>query len=211
MYTSPLPISTEARGLARDLLRRIKMENKAFGHFFHDTTAPLKVRLMKMPHRSPRPETLMTLATSWQTAGPQTFRISFEMNLRGSRGTVAECRLCAGSTQEPEWQNAEPGTAITRIRVRSDRHGVVVDQTPLVMISLHALARRFQRGRLRTDADVRDDLAILAAAIPPEDAEEGEKLSISMPHGGVWLGYAGPDRTASPSKSLRVWVRTYME
>lgn len=207
---APSSIPAEARGLARDLLRRIEGETTVFAEFFRKTTAPLRARFTKLPDRPPRPEILATLARSWETTAPQVFRISFEAELRGVRGKITEHRFCIGNTLVEEWDSIEPGAAITRFVVQSTRHGIMIQSTPLVMISLHALARRYQRGR-PVEAQIRDDLERLTTLELATDVKFGDRLSFAASHGGVWLGCALPDKREPPGRPLRFWIRTYMD
>ena len=74
---------------------------------------------------------------------------------------------------------------------------------PVAIVSLHALARWFERSGLRDHAALLTALAVLADA-----AEDGDE--VETPDGGRWLGgiepMRGTDRQTAHARNIRTWL-----
>jgi hypothetical protein len=71
--TEKVPISAEARGLARDLCHRVEKEAKALNE--RAIGEPLRRRIARYPDRPPRDEMLRDLERAWRQVEPQRFGV----------------------------------------------------------------------------------------------------------------------------------------
>src|SRR5215472_11104905 len=95
-----VPIDAESRGKARELLRRIYVENGLSFVRLTELLKPLMDRGRRLPGRRPRPEQLAGLVRDWQQIPHQTYRLAFNYKLLGRGfGTMSETRLSTGHSQ----------------------------------------------------------------------------------------------------------------
>src|ERR1700691_3683261 len=71
-----VPISAEARGLARDFCHRVGHEAKQLNE--QAIGAPLRRRIARYPDRRPRNDMLCDLERRWREVRPRQFRLMFQ-------------------------------------------------------------------------------------------------------------------------------------
>jgi hypothetical protein len=180
--------------------------------------APIIARQRKYPDRKIRPELLQTFAQGWECELSAAFRLAYQATIKGAKGTISETRISISHLRpkdDPDWPDKEAGASILTQQAMTDSHGVRLLEPPVVraMFSLHAVARRIERGRGREDtALMRDMSCILARA--PDTAPPGFKFIHKFTHAddSGWRGHFGiiePERIA-PAAQKTVLVRTWV-
>jgi hypothetical protein len=201
-------IDAESRGKARELLRRIYVENVLAFERLTELFKPLKDRGRRLPGRRARPELLTSLLRDWQRIPHQTYRLAFDYKQLG-RGLaiMSETRLSTGHTQDLSWedQGSERAIYALTITVLADKRGIDISVQPIYSISEHALARRFQRGRKRGYADVLADLVPIALPINPMP---GAEWALPVADSGEWRGQIVKNSYGNRDGSV-LSVRTY--
>jgi hypothetical protein len=112
--------------------------------------------------------------------------LSFEREVKRDRGgvMVSELRITGSRWRNTSWHvradDWEDGVSLTVLAVSTFSGKVDVVIRPLAAVSLHALARRYERGAGRADADILRDLHAIADW--PDGADR-----IAVGH-GFWRG-----------------------
>jgi hypothetical protein len=162
-----VPISAEARGLARDFCRRVRHEaillnDLAIG-------APLRRRIARYPNRPPRDDMLCDLERGWRDVKAQQFRLEFRSSRRGKNFFIMERAVTVvDAFRLLHWDDNDYGVAVmdTWMEVSSGRASAGVRS--LMWIGSHALARWYQRSGARSDERLLHDIG-LGAAIDTHD------------------------------------------
>ena len=164
--------------------------------------APLCARLRRRPDRDQRPGMLIDAARGWRTTIPATGRLDLTIDLVGKRLRIDETRLGPARFRCDEW--GEVGLAISNWFLDVAPGHVRVDHLPLAYLSLHALARRIERG----GPAVADDLEQLGqfCAAP---GEPGGMFQVPAAE-GWWVG-AAADVDVGGGETVRMLVvRTFL-
>jgi hypothetical protein len=214
-YTPAVP--AEFVGLARQFLRDAAREHEAVRAMLERITAPVFTRLERHPGRNLRDGALRTLADACE-ALPHDFRLGFgtQLDPRGRRGKIIDLRVQPATLQSADWDDdaLEPTLSVAMHWFDVPPR---VDQTTsqcLAVVSLHALGRRYERGRDHSHAAIIADLQALAT-VNVNDAErfpEGERFQIPTPRGS-WCGTAvGVGMAADVGgNAVRLVVRTFLD
>jgi hypothetical protein len=154
---------------------------------------PLQRRLARKP--SFRRDLVEGTVRMWRVrAGNLPFTIVTDIRLDKNRLMLTTARLTASTWRDDIWANPGLESGISLIRfdlIAAASAGVSIAATPLVVVSLHALARRMQRGAGRDHGSVAHDIsACLHAAASQADA-------IEIISGGRWLGSTVPAQIAA--------------
>ena len=156
--TLPAPtVPAEFVGLARDFRRRVKWEaDLAEMVFLEQVFALLRRRISRQPLRRLRDWTLADIAACWRDSAPHAFRLAFQTELepRGRYGCVNEMRLLQTDMACSTWIQDEPGIAIVVRGLSMPKKCAALIEPGLrqhAIISLHALAHRYQRSGDRSD------------------------------------------------------------
>jgi hypothetical protein len=196
--------------MARRLLYDVLAEDRAGVPIMVSIKRALGQRLRRKP--TIRSEMCIELARIWQTM-PSTWRIG-ELSIKHPpKGfAITEARWCCGTNQFNSWNDSdtEPGIAAVLIQISAGAHTTASFQvTPVCILSLHALARRFQRGVDRRLAAVRHDLDTLVDLIPK--CQDDTKM-FAVP-GGAWVGdLSNTLLSEAPERRVAVWhVRTFYD
>ena len=184
-----MPVGAEFFGQARDLRRRVLLEDEQLGRVMHAAMAPIYERLRRYPERALRPELLVELARRWRAA-PGVFRLGFDVQHDRTMAVLTERRLSAGKMErldDPEWHGTEQAIAIVLTEFLAWKAKTKMRETPLALFSLHAIARRLQRAAaLCTDAMLISDMA-LVGEVDVASIGIGEGFIIHTADGG-WRG-----------------------
>jgi hypothetical protein len=113
-------------------------------------------------------------------------QLHFSVDIGKGRLAVSDYRVGACSWLQPDWLNddRQPGVLITELRTRADDQGLLLDGVPIANVSLHAVARWYQRSRGAVLTD--DLLALLQATRQDRGAGEGPGMRV-LTGGGAWL------------------------
>jgi hypothetical protein len=194
------PVPAEYRGLARQLISRVHQVDQVALRVVKSITAPLQARL----NRHPVLRAEQTSGTEWAWRGqvPAEFRVGpVRIQRRGRHELrITETRICAQLLRRVDWDEAERGLGIVEIGVHVSDGTLRGISELRASISLHAIARRFERGP-RDEAGVLDDIAVLADVTGTADRIETEH--------GRWLGKSIETQSAGGRFSMytaRTWI-----
>ena len=209
------PIPLEALGRARDFIRRAKAECTQCEELFAQLWQPITARVGRHPGRNVRPEHVTTFVREWQTM-PCRFRLHLGMTrTKLVRVEVFEIRVSATKLRRDDWPNGEDGEsnlAIVNVVVVVGRDGQKY-ATPIStvvshVVSLHALARRYQRCTAWDDADVLRDLSCLMQ-VQPLARPDSVPCTISTEFGewrGEHVSLEGTTYALAPVVAVRTWI-----
>jgi hypothetical protein len=125
---------------------------------------------------------------NWRTTVPSFGRLGDTLIERKNYAlSLAEFRLMTGDLNFDHWTNEarEPSIAIELVSIIVSRKRCKLDFETVAIVSLHALARRYERSVYRETDDV---LADLTPIVKASDAlQQHRSFSIDVDH-GCWLG-----------------------
>lgn len=185
-YVSGRSVPHEFVGLARQLWRRIEVEDVACIKVLDRIEDILVERLRRKP--TLRPEHVIDIERRWR-AMPCEFRFfapSYEHPKKLLR--IREMRLSAHTAHASGWEagEREQGLSVCLVTCEVTKGGAYTfSNQPLATVALHAVARRFQRGRDRSEAAVLADLFMLAAGLLNVERPDPGVVAID---GGEWRG-----------------------
>lgn len=202
---APARVGAEWIGRARVFRNEVKAVDVAMDKALAIISAPLRARLQRHPKL--RTAMLADTARRHTELVPPQFRIGA---IEGARHkiefAVVETRLCVSWLKCDEWtdpEQREPGVTICKFTFSVHDGRLRQRWSPMVNVSMHALARHEERRPQRSDAALWQDLVRLAGA-----GDEGER--VETPH-GFWLGgviEAGDANRAIRMRSVRRWLNT---
>jgi hypothetical protein len=181
------PVPFEFVGLARQLWRKVEAEDRVCAEGLDRVEAILLRRLTRKP--SLRPEHVVEIERIWR-AMPHRFRFGpTEYQPPRKRLHIRELRLISHISRAKSWapeSPSEPGLGVFLITCEvSKRGGYTFGSVPFATISLHALARRFQRGRDRSEAAVLRDINDLVKAMSTHGPWADCRFTVGS---GEWRG-----------------------
>jgi hypothetical protein len=212
-------VSREHLGQARLLLNRMRAEEHATDQVVKAAIAPVFDRLIKHPERRLRDGTFRAAVAGWQAA-PNAFRLQFHSKVepRGRWGHASEVRLGTTRVKRNIWAEGdwEMGTTIGYLEFTCPAKPLLLPRLhyrPVCNISIHALARRYERGGPVTDADLVAEMRGLGESFfgACDEAEIDDTLRVTVT-AGVWSGdfslLEDPDDEAADR--LVLFVRTFL-
>lgn len=142
-------VPREYLGLARQLREKIAADGTVTAQHYRHLFKPLKTAWNKHPRHKVRYQLLEEAMRAWRDLPPHSRLGQARMQLTGRHELIAaEVRLLAGSTTFSDWLAPAPeaalGAELTTLHV-GPRYCEITFQT-LGTFSLHALARRYERG-----------------------------------------------------------------
>ncbi len=160
--TRKVPISAEARGLARDFCRRVGQEARLLNK--QAIGEPFRRRMIRYPDRPPRDDLLRDLERAWRDVELRHFRLDFRCIRQGRDIYLMERAVTVidafrlshwdtddyGVTVMDTWMGVRRGRATAGIRSR-------------MWIGSHAIARWYQRSGARSDERLLRDIGLGAA------------------------------------------------
>jgi hypothetical protein len=190
----PDPPPRQFVGQARALRAAIAAEDTAATATIERLIRPLYTRAQR--HPVPRPGELAGVARAWREVIPAGGRLALYVAVRRKTLELDELRVSTVDFRFRSWSTAdfEPGLAIIHVRLRiAPKTGFELESPIIACASIHALARRFQRGFDTSRAAILADVAALAS-LPAGDTWE-----LAVPEGrwiGVTVALTHGDRTA---------------
>jgi hypothetical protein len=124
---------------------------------------------------------------------------------------VLERRAVAGQMKlaDRDWDGEEPDISIAELTLTVDGNRLRSRSRMRCAFSLHALARRYQRGRDSDDAAILHDMELIARIDPGTLAPGGYKV-VTDEHGGGWRGrvvrVVSEDDEVHRALSVRTWL-----
>jgi hypothetical protein len=210
----PTPIGAEFFGRARDLRRRIAAEDAQYDASVKELIEPIRDRLRRYPRRSPRPEMLAALVQSWRFMPCRDWRLDLSAKLDKHRVTLTERRLIASllkPNDDPDWRGVEQDVGVVVVRMSVDRHRAELATRCVATLSLHALARRFQRGQDGDVAAVLHDINLAASAASGELTPGAGYRVRTDDQGGGWRGRAINHGLADGTSRVVLSIRTWLD
>jgi hypothetical protein len=183
------PVPREFVGRAREYRRTIIAAEAEYLRVRDAIVRPLESRLERR-HIKFRQQSLIDVARRLRAVNLPG-RLDFSVDLVKGRLAISDYRVGACSWVQPEWLNddRQPGCLVTELRTRADDQGLLIDGRPLLSVSLHALARWYQRSR---GAVLTDDLvALLQATRQDRGAADGPGMRVLV-GSAAWLCMAMP-------------------
>jgi hypothetical protein len=182
-------VSAEYAGKARLLRARIGAEDDAVGRSVMAIMAPLARRRQKS--RTFRSADLVDAERQFR-ALPSAGRLSLKIDRTKTGLRIEELRCAAGKIRFAEWSSgaADPDIGIMRIALEATSWGPAFVAGDLIAsLSLHALARRFQRGFRTDDESILSELRSMALC-HADIVETPGQFAIAG-DGGTWVGEIG--------------------
>jgi len=212
-------VPAEFVGLARQFLREVDADDLAAANALNPLLRPVAARQAREPRKHLRDGTLHRVEAAWR-AIPRRFRLIFDTKIdkRGRIGWLLEVGIAPCNLTSDDWVAHEPGALIMAHWFCAPRSGRLPSIVTLGTIGMHALARRFQRGRDRSHEAVLNDMLYLAEAQTDqlhgkERFPDGTPFRIPVPH-GLWAGEAmvvNHDVPTIKDTSVQLLVRTYLD
>jgi hypothetical protein len=205
-----VPIGAEYWGKARDFRRRVEREDADYIATLNGLLAPIEQRLKRYPGRKLRPEMLTAFVQDWRFMPCRDFRLDLEAQLERTRCALVERRCVAGTMKlDPAWENEEPDIAVIEMAALVDGNRFKMRSKMTCAFSLHAIARRLQRGSDTADAAVLHDMNVVALVDRTKLSGGGFKV-VTDEYGGGWRGrvvrVTDNDGKPLPVLSIRTWM-----
>jgi hypothetical protein len=208
MAAPPGVVSREFVGMARSMRNNIDAIDATATAAMGEVSRRLQARCRRRQHLTP--SVAVETVKAWRTHVPETGRLAIESHIGHRSLFIRELRLSRCRTRNLGWTDAawEPGIGIMLIACSVQIFSWQFNYFHLAVVSLHALARRFQRGIDNSDASIMADLRVVAD-VAAEIAVTDGAFEIPVP-GGRWTGFVAemPDATGSIERVLS--IRTFL-
>lgn len=180
----PEPPPREFIGLARALRAEIREEDAPATRAIQALIRRLHARAQR--HPVPRQAELIDAARAWRERLPTGARLALSVELKAKALAIDELRLTGIDFRFVDWpiDDLEPAVSVLHARLCVAPHKFELETPILACCSLHALARRFQRGFDTSRAAIFNDLGALAGA-PDNDATDEREVRTQH---GRWIG-----------------------
>ena len=182
-------VPAEFVGLARAFRGRIETADAIAIRLVQQTSRQLIERTRR--HPVPRADMLAGVARAWRVNVPALGRASQQIRLERKSLSITEVRVCPQHYRQADWEAdaREPGVSVVQITLAIAPHETLaLGLHTLCAASLHALARRYQRGQPVTDDAIVADLHVLAAAHERlSGLPAGSDFAVDV-SSGQWLG-----------------------
>jgi hypothetical protein len=186
-------VPAEFTGMARKLFYDVLAEEEVSIDAFNRIMKPAHARLMRHPLRKFRDGEFRHICDAWG-AIDQRYQLAFAAtsDARGRCGKITDIRMCAASHTAKAWgpdaRELSLIISVFTLEVPLKRKMSKPSQT-IASISLHALARRFQRVVDRSHkALINDCQALITANVfDVKKYPTGKDFRIETPN-GYWLG-----------------------
>lgn len=193
-------VPREFLGMAREFRNVLVAEDPGAGEQQNAIAAGLRARLPK--GSLPRPEALKAAAKAWREV-PATGRLQLEIELSIRRLVIRELRVGAADNRFPGWKEWEDSFVILLTGFSLVRWNFQYHYEMLASISLHGLARRFQRGADNSTDAVVADISALATSTPECTAPGRFEVRVAD---GRWAGRVVPVRDGAPVLAARTFL-----
>jgi hypothetical protein len=195
-------VGAEFVGLARVFRGLVQHVDQRVHDALVDIAQPLRKRLREHPRL--RSEQASGALRLYHLLVPEQCRISIDAARHKTDFMVVEQRLMPSRLRHDDWgdsEPAEPGISICKLYFGTKDGKVIHRVHPRVAVSLHAIARRVERGADRSHDALLADIAILVNA-------DGEDVPTPASD-GQWLGnsiIAQDDGKPCRLLNVRTWV-----
>jgi hypothetical protein len=201
-------VAAEFIGMARAFRARFAASDPTTSKLIDQIVLPIRARIEQ--HPTPRAEALASAAREWRTKVPAHGRLALSIDHKRTRLTIEETRVSASTFGRTEWEDREPGVAVMHMQIRIAPRLFDAEMTTIAGLSLHALARRFQKAWRGDDAAIFVDLCALAAAWAElVQRPDGSDFQVRTADGGVWAGSVANVTTGGRAGRILL-TRTYL-
>ena len=213
------PVPREFVGLARAFRNRVAAADARVAAVVPGIVGQLRAHAHGMRNGKLSKLDMQVALRAWQTGVTDSYMLDARLRTERRRFTVAELRAtCDRMTAGAAWNGAEQD-AVALSWHAIQLHDRLVDYLirPVATMTLHALARRFERGDGREDSNVVQDLAPLAAyaaadktaVAPPPTLPVTAEVRVSD---GRWAGRWVVARDAARRRDFRIFqVQTFLD
>jgi hypothetical protein len=190
-------VPAEFVGRARALREKIAKAQGPYGKAVEQLIRPLRPRPAWPPPTHPR--YLRRLAVAVDAAARGSICSLFSEIQTGKQKlsiSISDLVVTAETLLLPGWCSPEPALRVVLHITECQRRpfSYAYSAVPLGVLGLHALSRRFERGRPNGDADVLSDLRPLLGAFRRAIRTTAAEFRIATPaSGGAWLGQLTED------------------
>lgn len=205
-------VPAEYRGLARQFRDRIAQEDDPARLMLAGLVRPITERIKQRRLLTPRSEVLAGVADQWRRKFPQRGRLDLciAVDLRRKTLLIDETRLTASAYRDRLWDRSEIGLILLAVRLDVGPRRYEIGTKTLAHVSLHALARRFQRGSdVGEDAIKRDLLALREAHPGLTDLANGADVFVQVVDGS-WRGNVALMDNSRGGVHVALAVRTFL-
>jgi hypothetical protein len=196
-------VPAEFTGQARVFRDQVRAADLAMEAALAMITEPLRARLGRHPKL--RNEMVADTVRLYSMLVPPRFRLgAVEATRHHTEFAIIERRIAVSWLRHDEWtdpEHREPGVSVCRFVLAMTDGKLLWRLHPQANVSLHALARRIERGHQRDHGALLRDLAVLADA-----GEEGERVDT---HEGSWFGHvidADDQSHRIRMRNVRTWL-----
>jgi hypothetical protein len=188
-YFESAPITRESLGRVRALRQRVMADGNRWREITEGAIEVASARWDRYPGRSLRPAHIQALLASYHASALE-FRWAGTTTKLPGGIELREVRLSAGTQFRAEWEEQDLTVAMHTVRIGRRNIGLKIESAPLVNFNYHALARRLDRGRDRTEeALLRDMKAISDHPDLIQKLAANSRFSIPTPiSDGHWHG-----------------------
>jgi hypothetical protein len=204
----PGPVDPQFLGQARAFRDRLKAVSTECSRLIDEIAMPLVRRSRR--HPIPRREQLIDVARKWSCMPVLGLLDSAsDLDLRKRMLRISQLRACPSDFRAANWTVGEAGVSVLGLKLDAEPHCFSFIMPSLITVSMHALARRFQRACDTTDAAIFGDLHTLARAHPRlAVGDVGAAFDVAA-SGGAWHGNI-TDAVTSAGTDRILSVRTFM-
>jgi hypothetical protein len=196
-------VPVEFIGKARLLRDQVARAHTTYSEAVESLIAPLRPRAGFIPTFTR--QTMSVFAGRWRDTIPQWGTFRFVTKAQRTKLAIAETRITPFRATMDGWDQDELGVALAVVTAMIELPATLkIDLQVVVTVSLHALARRVERGDHKSDLAVLRDLLPLVSSHPNRMAKGGD-FEIPGFHGGRWIG----SRIGLDGKPVLA-VRTYI-
>ena len=156
---APRSVPPEFIGQARVFRNRILASDDRVGPAIGAITAYARDVLRR--RHTYRPEHFKHLERAWRLTIPDMGRLAYATERGKDSLTIADARICSSTFHKAAWKNdfGEHSLALIIYSGRFTSGHIDIESMPVSAVSLHALARRFQRSFDSSDQAVLRDLS----------------------------------------------------
>lgn len=205
----PLKHLLSARAFRQNLLA----SDEIFNATARALCQPIRSRLLRK--RDLRKDLLIDFLRGWrQRVAEKPFHLAWsaQPDRKYQSVVLTECRLSAPVWQDCSWEQPafEHGVSICRIQITAGHGEIICNAVPLVVLSQHALARRFERAKDIGEQAVLADIGDCARTDNWYEHQDDYVIDVA---GGRWLGSctsADYDGANGRTKIICYAVRTFI-
>jgi hypothetical protein len=197
-------VPIEYVGRARALRDRIAKAQGRYGKAIEELTRGLRPRPGWPPPTHPKYLRKLALAVDLTARGSICSLFSEVQTGKQISISISDLVVTAEDLMLPGWSEPEPALRVVLhiIECRRRPFSYSYSPVPMGLLGLHALARRFQRGRPNSDDAVLADLRCFVGAFRRAIRTQDEEFRIEIASGGAWLGQLSADGNAIVARTF---------